>query len=149
MRLFSLRLVSGPSNLPDNPTPLPDEGVGISSGTVMARRIVYLEPDDKKPLTYAEYCDHRRVVGLYEKRREDIRGRVGGGATGNGALKVLKAWCGVRTGRTTGPSDVAEERRRPCRAQWGQMQQLARIWSQLMESEGRLLGASDERHDTR
>ena len=32
---------------------------------------------------------------------------------------MLKAWCEVRTGRTPGPSDVAEERMRPCRAQWG------------------------------
>ena len=31
----------------------------------------------------------------------------------------LEAWCEVRTGRTPGPSDVAEERRCPCRAQWG------------------------------
>jgi hypothetical protein len=52
---------SGLSNLPDNPTLLPDEKGGPSSGTAMARRVVYLEPDDKKPLTYAEYYDHRRV----------------------------------------------------------------------------------------
>ena len=31
----------------------------------------------------------------------------------------------------------------------GQMQQLARIWSQLLETEGRQLGASDGRNDTR
>ena len=56
----------------------------------------------------------------------------------------------VRTERTPDdPSDVAEERRRPCRAQWGQMQQLARIWSQLLETEGLQLGASDGRNDTR
>ena len=61
MRLFNLRLESGFLKLPDNPPPLPDVGGGISSGTAMARRVVYLEPDDKKPLTYAEYCDHRRV----------------------------------------------------------------------------------------
>src|SRR5918995_4731129 len=36
-----------------------------------------------------------------------------------GALEVLKAWCEVRIGRTPGPSDVAEERMRPCRARWG------------------------------
>ena len=36
-----------------------------------------------------------------------------------GALEDLKAGCEVRTERTPGPSDVAEERRRPCRAQWG------------------------------
>jgi hypothetical protein len=51
--------------------------------------------------------------------REDTRGRVGRWTTGNGALEVLKAWCEVRTGRTPGPLDVAEERRRPCGAQWG------------------------------
>jgi hypothetical protein len=32
MRLFNLRLVSGLSNLPDNPTLLPDEKDGPSSG---------------------------------------------------------------------------------------------------------------------
>ena len=31
---------------------------------------------------------------------------------------MLKAWCEVRTGRIPGPSDVAEERRRPCRDRW-------------------------------
>jgi len=31
----------------------------------------------------------------------------------------LEAWCEVRTERTPGPSDIAEERMRPCRAQWG------------------------------
>jgi hypothetical protein len=36
-----------------------------------------------------------------------------------GALEVLKAWCEVRIGETPGPSDVAKERRRPCRPQWG------------------------------
>ncbi len=46
--------------------------------------------------------------------REDTRGRVGREATGNGALEVLKAWCEVRTGKTPGPSDVAEERMRLC-----------------------------------
>jgi hypothetical protein len=49
--------------------------------------------------------------------REDTRGKVGGGGQGDGALEVLKAWCEVRIGRTPDPSDVAEERRRPCRAQ--------------------------------
>jgi hypothetical protein len=38
---------------------------------------------------------------------------------GRGALGVLKARCEVRTERTPGPSDVAEERMRPCHAQWG------------------------------
>ncbi len=50
---------------------------------------------------------------------EDTRGRVGEEATGDGALEVLKAWCEIRTESTPDPSDVAEERMRPCRAQWG------------------------------
>jgi hypothetical protein len=50
--------------------------------------------------------------------REDIRGRVGGGTAGNGALDVLKAWYEVRIGRTPDTSDVAEERMRPCSARW-------------------------------
>ncbi len=32
MRLSNLRLVSGLSNPPDNPTPLPDDGPPFSSG---------------------------------------------------------------------------------------------------------------------
>ena len=51
--------------------------------------------------------------------REDAWGRVGRWTTGNGALEGLEAWCEVRTGRTPGPSDVAEERMVPCHAQWG------------------------------
>ena len=34
-------------------------------------------------------------------------------------MEVLKAECEVRIGRTPDPSDVAEERMRPCRAQRG------------------------------
>jgi hypothetical protein len=47
------------------------------------------------------------VVEMYRWRRE-----------GDGVLEVLKASCEVGTGRNQGPSDVAEERRRPCRARW-------------------------------
>jgi hypothetical protein len=36
------------------------------------------------------------------------------GLMGRGALEVLKAWCELRTGRTLGPSDVAEERMGLC-----------------------------------
>jgi hypothetical protein len=36
-----------------------------------------------------------------------------------GVLEVLKAWCEVGRRRTPDPSDVAEERMRPCRAQLG------------------------------
>ena len=45
--------------------------------------------------------------------REDTPGRVGE-VSGDDALEVLKTLCEVRTGRTLGPSNVAEERRRPC-----------------------------------
>jgi len=49
--------------------------------------------------------------------REDTPGRVEGGESGDGPLEVLKTLGEVRTGRAPDPSDVAEERRRPCRAQ--------------------------------
>jgi hypothetical protein len=35
-----------------------------------------------------------------------------------GGLEALKADCEVRIGKTPGPSDVAEEQMRPCRARW-------------------------------
>src|SRR5215211_1419064 len=53
--------------------------------------------------------------GIREGMREHTPGRLGGGESGDGALEVLKAECEVRT---PSPSDVLEERRRPCRAQW-------------------------------
>ena len=49
--------------------------------------------------------------------REDTLGRLGGGES-EMVLWVLEAWCELRTGRTPGSSDVAEERMRPCRARW-------------------------------
>ena len=63
--------------------------------------------------------------------REDAPGRVEGGESGDSALEVLKAWCEVRIGRTPGPSDVAEERRRPCRAQWGHDLSMGRTLEKL------------------
>jgi hypothetical protein len=48
-------------NLPDNPTPLPDDGPPLSSGYREHRRILYTEPDDNKRLTYAGYSGYRRV----------------------------------------------------------------------------------------
>ena len=53
------------------------------------------------------------------------------GLMGRGALEVLKAWCEVRTGKTAGPSDVAEERRRPCLAQWGHDLSMGRTLEKL------------------
>jgi hypothetical protein len=52
---------SGLSNLPDNPTPLPDEKDGPSSGLSRTLSGQQLEPDDNKRLTYAGYSDYRRV----------------------------------------------------------------------------------------
>jgi hypothetical protein len=40
---------------------------------------------------------------------------------------VLKAWCELRTGKTPHPSDLAEERRRPCRARWGHDLSMSRL----------------------
>jgi hypothetical protein len=108
---------SGLSNLPDNPTLLPDDGPPLSWGLSRASSGQQLEPDDSKPLTYAGYSGYRRVCRvLREGMGEDTPRRVGGGDE----EVVLKTWCELKTGRTPGPSDVAEERRRPCRAQWGQ-----------------------------
>jgi hypothetical protein len=61
MQLFNLRLVSGFLELPDNPTPLPDENDDPSSGLSRSSSGQQLEPDDNKHLTYAGYCGHRRV----------------------------------------------------------------------------------------
>ena len=61
MRSLRPLSASGLSNLPDNPTPLPDEKDGLSSGYREDRRVSNLEPDDNKPLTYAGYCGYRRV----------------------------------------------------------------------------------------
>jgi hypothetical protein len=52
---------SGMSNPIHNPTLLPDEKDGPSSGLSRASSGQQLEPDDNKYLTCAEYCDHRRV----------------------------------------------------------------------------------------
>ena len=95
--------------LPDNPTPdHPPRRVYREH-----RRVLDTQTDDNKPLTYAGYCDHRQVRRVMrEGMREDTRGweeeirRCG-------ALKVLKAECEVRTGRTPDPSDTAKERSRP------------------------------------
>jgi hypothetical protein len=52
---------SGLSNLPGNPTLLPDEKDGPSSGSSRTSSGYQLEPDDNKPLTYAGYSGYRRV----------------------------------------------------------------------------------------
>ncbi len=117
MRSSRQLAASGLSNPIHSPTPLPDENDDPSSGLSRASSGQQLEPDDSKPLTYAGYSGYRRVCRvLREGMGEDTPRRVGGGDE----EVVLKTWCELKTGRTPGPSDVAEERRRPCRAQWGQ-----------------------------
>jgi hypothetical protein len=68
MRLSNLGLASGLSNLFDNPTPLPDEKDGPSSGLSRTSSGQQLEPDDNKLHTYAGYAGHRRV------RRVNLKG---------------------------------------------------------------------------
>ena len=46
-------------------------------------------------------------------------------------MRVLKEWCEIRKGRTPGPSDVAEERMRPCCAQWGHDLSMGRTLEKL------------------
>jgi hypothetical protein len=61
MRSLRPLAASGLSNLPDNPTLLPDDGLPFSSGLYGASSGQQLEPDDKKTLGYAGYSGHRRV----------------------------------------------------------------------------------------
>ena len=61
MRSLRPLAASGLSNPPDNPTPLPDETDGPSSGISRTSSGQQLEPDDNKPLTYAGYPGYRRV----------------------------------------------------------------------------------------
>jgi hypothetical protein len=63
--------------------------------------------------------------------REDTRGEWEEGIRRCGALEVLKAWCEVRIGRTPGPKDVAEERRRPRGVQWGHDLSMGRTLEKL------------------
>ena len=61
MRFLRQLSASGLSNLSDNPTLLPDERDGPSSGLSRASSGQQLEPDDNKLLTYAGYCGYCRV----------------------------------------------------------------------------------------
>jgi hypothetical protein len=61
MRSLRPLAASGLPNLPDNPTPLPDEKDGPSSGLSRAPSGQQLAPDDNKHLTYAGYPGYRRV----------------------------------------------------------------------------------------
>ena len=61
MRSLRSLAASDLSNLSDNPTPLPDEKHGPSSGSSRTSSGQQLEPDDNKHLTYAGYSAYRRV----------------------------------------------------------------------------------------
>jgi hypothetical protein len=63
--------------------------------------------------------------------REDTGGGWKEGIRRCGALEALKVWCEVRTGKTPDTSDVAEERRRPCRARWGHDLSMGRLLEKL------------------
>jgi hypothetical protein len=62
MRSLRPLSASGLSNLPDNPTPLPDERDHPCRRVCSEhRRVPDTEPDDKKSLINAEYSGYRRV----------------------------------------------------------------------------------------
>jgi hypothetical protein len=61
MRTLRQLAASGSSNPLHNPTLLPDEKDGPSSGLSRRSSGQQLEPDDKKTLTYAGYSGNRRV----------------------------------------------------------------------------------------
>ena len=61
MRALRPLAASGLSNLPDNPTLLPDDEPPLSSGLYGASSGQQLESDDYKSLTDAGYSGHRRV----------------------------------------------------------------------------------------
>jgi hypothetical protein len=61
MRSLRPLAASGLSNLSDNPTLLPDDGLSLSSGLSRTWSGYQLEPDDNKHLTYAGYSAYRRV----------------------------------------------------------------------------------------
>ena len=61
MRSLRQQSVSGLSTPLHNPTPLPDEKDGPSSGLSRTSSGQQLELDDNKHLTYAGYSGHRRV----------------------------------------------------------------------------------------
>jgi hypothetical protein len=67
MRSLRPLAASGLSNLPDNPTPLPDDGPPLSSGLSRASSGQQLEPDDNEHLTYAGYPGYRRVRRVCEE----------------------------------------------------------------------------------
>ena len=62
MRSLRPLAASGLSNLPDNPTPLPDEKDHPCRRVCCEHRwVLDTEPDDKKPPINAEYSGHRRI----------------------------------------------------------------------------------------
>jgi hypothetical protein len=77
MRSLRLLAASGLSNLPDYLTLLPDESDHPSRRVCSEhRRVLCLEPDDKKSLINAEYSGHRRVRRVYGRGKPPARSGV-------------------------------------------------------------------------
>jgi hypothetical protein len=116
MRSLRQLAASGLSNLPDNPT----RGTTLVVGLV--KSIVGLPTRTRRQQT-PYLCRILRISsgssGIVRRYGRGYPRESGRRGQGDGALEALKAWGEVRTGRTPHPSDVAEERRRPCRARWG------------------------------
>jgi hypothetical protein len=91
-------------------------------------RVLVGNPTTRNPLLTLNTVAIVGFVGLYERGYTGESGRRG---QGDGALEALKAWCDLGIGRTPGPSDVAEERMRPCRAQWGHDLSMGRLLEKL------------------
>ena len=70
---------------------------------------------------FVGFC--RGMGAIHRKWRREYRIWCSGGAEGMVG--------GVRTGRNEGPSDVAEEWMRPCRARWGHDLSMGRTLEKL------------------
>ena len=104
----------------ENPTPHPTTDHPCRRVYREHRRVSNLNPTTINTLLMPDTPTIVGFVGFCEKVWERIPWGDWEEEIGRcGALEVLEAWCEVSTGRTSGPSDVAEERRRPCRARWG------------------------------
>jgi hypothetical protein len=60
--------------------------------------------------------EYRKLSG---ERAVTVVGLVAGARGSRSYGRILKAECEVRTGKTPGPSDIAEERMHPCGVRWG------------------------------
>jgi hypothetical protein len=84
------------------------------------RRVLVGNPTTRNPLLTLNTVAIVGFVGFYGSvGTTNMKWEWEEGISRCGALEGLKACCKLRRGRTPGPSDVAEEWRRPCRARWG------------------------------